>query len=259
MRVSSSESKEKSSNETVLIGNDLIRSFEELRWLCNFPQNCVGLISGTIALFVLLGPSCLVGILVMAVLLCINWRIAKCSENITKQELKATDRRMGVLKEVVGNIEQVKFGAWEESYLNLIENKRFQETDYIFSARRYQIVNMTLGRCCPIFAGCATFFFMGLKYGDTLTAAQVFASLAAYNSLRMPLITLPMNLIQMFTMKVTSQRLGNYLDSPEQCRTNTADSSSEYIVQIKNAQVGWGRCELGIEEEKSHPYLHQTI
>ena len=250
MRISSSsgpalkgDKNASSTNESAIIGNDLIRGFSEVKWMCNLPQNVVGFVAGITALALLLGWNCLVGILVMAIVLLINWQVAKCSEKITKQELTATDARIVSLKEVIGGIEQVKFGAWEEPYLNLLEKKRLLETHYILKARRYQIVNMALGRCCPILAGCATFVYMGLTQGDSLTASQVFASLAAYNSLRMPLITLPMNLIQMFTLRVTAQRLASYLDSPEQHRTNTANSGSNAIVQIKDATIGWGKCD----------------
>ena len=82
------------------------------------------MIAGIVALFILLGWNCLVGIGVMAIVLTCNLQIAKCSERVTKKELEATDSRMSTMKEVIDGIQQVKLGAWEENYLSLLSAKR---------------------------------------------------------------------------------------------------------------------------------------
>ena len=228
-----------SNNESAIIGNDVIRGFEEVKWTCAIFQNFVGLAAGLVALAILLGWNCLIGIGVMIIVLSANWQIAKCSEQVTKKELEATDSRMSTMKEVIDGIQQVKFGAWEENYLSLLGSKRNYEIGFTLKARLYQILNMTLGRGCPIIAGCMTFVYMGLQ-NVPLHPAQVFASLAAYNSLRMPLIVIPMNLIQLFTLNLTAGRISTYLNLPEQHHTNILSSKSNNIITIENATCGWG-------------------
>jgi ATP-binding cassette, subfamily C (CFTR/MRP), member 1 len=228
-----------SNNESSIIGNDIIRGFEELKWTCGIVQHSVGLIAGVVALFFLLGWNCLIGIAVMILVLSLNLQIAKCSEKVTKKELEATDSRMSTMKEVIDGIQQVKFGGLEENYLSLLSSKRAHEIGFTLKARLFQICNVTLGRGCPIIAGCMTFVFMGLQ-NVPLHPASVFASLAAYNSLRMALIVIPMNLIQVFTLNITAGRISTYLNLPEQQHTNILDKNSDNIVQIENATVGWG-------------------
>ena len=48
-----------SNNESAIIGNDIIRGFEEIKWTCGIVQHSVGLISGVVALFFLLGWTAL--------------------------------------------------------------------------------------------------------------------------------------------------------------------------------------------------------
>ena len=85
-----------------------------------------------------------------------------------------------------------------------------------------------------------TFVFMGLQ-NIPLHPAQVFASLAAYNSMRMPLIVLPMNFIQLFTLNLTAGRISTYLNLPETKHVNTLASDSEHILIVERATVGWGQ------------------
>ena len=169
-----------SNNESAIIGNDVIRGFEDVKWTCAIFQN-FGLAAGLVALAILLGWNCLIGIGVMIIVLSANWQIAKCSEQVTKKELEATDSRMSTMKEVIDGIQQVKFGAWEENYLSLLGSKRNYEIGFTLKARLYQILNMTLGRGCPIIAGCMTFVYMGLQNVPLRPGIY----LAAYNSLRM--------------------------------------------------------------------------
>ena len=157
------KSKASFNNESAIIGNDIIRGFEEVKWTCAIVQNSVGMIAGIVALFILLGWNCLVGIGVMAIVLTCNLQIAKCSERVTKKELEATDSRMSTMKEVIDGIQQVKLGAWEENYLSSLSAKRAHEIGFTLRARLFQICNVGMGRGCPILAGCMTFVFMGLQ------------------------------------------------------------------------------------------------
>ena len=52
------KSKKSFNNESAIIGNDIIRGFEEVKWTCAIVQNSVGMIAGIVALFILLGWNC---------------------------------------------------------------------------------------------------------------------------------------------------------------------------------------------------------
>jgi ABC-type multidrug transport system fused ATPase/permease subunit len=229
-----------SSNESAIIGNDLIMGYEQFRWNCLFPQNLVGLIAGLIGLVILLGFPCVLGVSVMVTVLMANWFIAKCSKAAHDIQLQHSDARLHSMKEVLNGIQQVKYNAWEEPYLNVLEKTRMRETKYILRTRLLHIVNMTLGRASPIFAGCATFCYMALM-GYPMSAPQVFASLAAYNSLRMPLIMLPNNFIEFLKLGLTFERLSSYMNQEELVRRNFLPEDGEHIAHMQDATVGWGR------------------
>eukprot|EP00948_MAST-09A_sp_MAST-9A-sp1_P003381 g3381.t1 len=231
-----------STNESTLIGTDLITGFELFKWACLLPQNVFGLIAGLIALALLLGVPCLVGICLMLIILACNYRFAQWTALQNKSELAKTDDRISTMKEILTGIQQVKYGAFEEEYFDLVEEHRYEETGHMLKARLYQIVSMTMGRGSPILAGCATFVFMSLT-GYPLEASSVFASLAAYNSLRMPLIMLPQNIIQFFNLFITSQRMSSFLNLDEQKNVNSIKDDQPGIINVTNATIGWGKPE----------------
>ena len=73
--------------------------------------------------------------------------------------------------------------------------------------------------------------------------ADIFAAIAAYNSLRMPLISIPMNLAQFGSLSVTAERISSYLLMEEhKPRTKAGDDAevSDLIIDVKDADFVWG-------------------
>ena len=57
----------------------------------------------------------------------------------------------------------------------------------------FMIANMALGRSSPIVASCLTFVYM-TSTGANLTVANVLAALTCFQSLRLPLIMIPLQI-----------------------------------------------------------------
>jgi hypothetical protein len=71
-----------SAEETSLIGNDVIRSFENLKFLSNYPMCFSGVTGGVIVLLWLIGWSGLVGVVVMFLIMYVNLIIAEKSKRL---------------------------------------------------------------------------------------------------------------------------------------------------------------------------------
>ena len=97
-----------------------------------------------------------------------------------------------------------RYMCWEVPYLTAIKAKRAEEIRQLLKYRLVTVVSLNIGRISPVVAACSTFTAMGMS-GEELNAAKVFAALAAYNALRMPLISVPLNLAQLFTIQVTTE------------------------------------------------------
>ena len=113
------------SNEANLIGNDVLQTFENLRWTSQMPSCIVGLLSGIIVLINILGAApALCGLSVMFLCLCVTLISGYSATLFSAKDLKAGDARLSVMREIIDSITPVKFMCWEEQYLNMITRKR---------------------------------------------------------------------------------------------------------------------------------------
>jgi hypothetical protein len=229
---------ENSVNESALLGNDLLQQLEMLKWSCHFPSCLVGLLSGTGTLIYLLGlQTSAVGLITMVATLCLNRWTAHLGSKVTKKDLQAADARISVMREVIHNILPVKFLGWEQPYLDALGEKRAAELRHVLRYRLLLVVSITMGRVSPVLAAAATFTFMGIQ-GRTLDAAVIFSALAAFNALRMPLITLPLNLMQFLSLRVSVRRIQRYLLSPDRT-TIAAPEAPGAAIEISGADLCW--------------------
>ena len=292
LRVSGVSTQAFSSNESAIIGNDLIRGLEDWKWACGLPMNVMGFIAGVITLFALIGFSALIGLSTMAVCLAVNKYLSEISKGIARHDLQAGDERsvfvahvtslglgfeiesgsergliqylcphsliarsthpldhnpsssirLSALKEVSTGIGAIKFMAWEESYIDLLAKKREEECTWLFRYRAVLVGSISIGRASPLLAACATFTYMALA-GLPMHPADIFAAIAAYNSLRMPLITIPMNLSQFASLSVTAERISGYLLMEEhkpRAKAGEDAATAGLVIDIKDADFVWG-------------------
>ncbi len=202
------------SSEVALVGKDILETCGAINWVSNFPQCIVGIVAGSITLVYLLGIPSLIGMATMLFTLSLNRLFAALGGRYAALDLQAGDARLGVMREIVESIVPLKFLCWEDSYLNLIDAKREEECKYLLKYRALVVASITIGRVAPVLASCATFTFMGLM-GYELSPNIIFGALAAFNAMRMPLITIPLNVIQLAVMNVSLRRLQGFFCLPE--------------------------------------------
>eukprot|EP00941_MAST-03F_sp_MAST-3F-sp1_P003806 g3806.t1 len=245
------EEKEEHANEATLIGNDLLQNLDMLKWMSYFPLCVTGLISGSVTLLLLLGLPAVIGLATMAVTLFFNRLCSSLGRAVTKRDLEAADARLNVLKEILHNIAPVKFLGWEAPYLETLSDKRAKELKEILKYRMLLVVSITSGRVSPVLASCATFTFMGMR-GYALNAAVIFSALAAFNALRMPLITLPLNLTQFAALSVSLRRIESYLNKEER-ELLMQPNDTDVLLEFKNAKISWPK------EEKRFGEISENV
>ena len=225
-------------SEVALVAKDSLDTVAQFNWIANFPQCVVGIIAGTGTLIFLLGTPSIIGMLTMVLSLSLNRVFAQCGGRMAASEMAAGDARLTVMREIVESIVPLKYLTWEEQYLKLIDEKRDIECKWLYRIRLLTVTSVTIGRVSPVLAACATFTFMGLN-GYPLTPNIIFASLATFNALRMPLITIPLNLIQLKTIAVSFNRITGFLclDEHEKCSTPL---DQNVAVCFDNASCAWG-------------------
>jgi len=154
-------------------------------------MSLTGMCGALAVLLYLIGVSAFVGCAMILVVLSVQFGLSYITQAAEKLNLKKADARLGTLKEVVSGIKPAKFLSYEEEYLRVIGETREKEVAHTRNFTMWQRCMLALGRGTPILAACAAFSYHGLA-GHVMSAGDIFASLAAFQALRMPLINIPL-------------------------------------------------------------------
>ncbi|XP_020713183.1 multidrug resistance-associated protein 1 isoform X11 [Ceratitis capitata] len=167
-------------------------------------------------LWLQLGPSVLAGLAVMIILIPINGVIANRIKVYQIRQMKYKDERVKLMNEVLGGIKVLKLYAWEPSFENQVLQIREKEIATLKASAYLNAGTSFLWSCAPFLVSLVTFASYVLSSNDNqLTVSKVFVSLALFDTMKLPLATLPMLAIDIAETQVSVKRINKFLNSEE--------------------------------------------
>ncbi|KAE8310119.1 P-loop containing nucleoside triphosphate hydrolase protein [Aspergillus transmontanensis] len=223
---------------TTLMAVDLGRlekGCASLHILCATP---IALIIALVTLLVNIGYSALAGYAFLVAITCLL-TFAVRSIIVRRRAINTiTDKRVSLTQEILQNVRFIKFFAWENSFLQRLRRTRKLEIDSLrrFLATRHSItVSFT---SMANFASLLSFMTYVLS-GHTLSSDRIFASLAVFNAIRLPLSMMNV-VVTSTTDAVTSlNRLQEFLLAEEREDFITWDRNMENAFEFKKASFTW--------------------
>jgi ABC-type multidrug transport system fused ATPase/permease subunit len=196
-------------------------------------------------LYRILGYSSIAGIGMMMLLLPINMYVAKQFAVIQKLILAATDARIHTTNEVLTNIRIIKYFAWEQRFIGLVNEKRYTELKHL--RRRYILwsVAATIWSGSPVFITFLSFYVYTNVENKPLIPSIAFTALSLFQILRIPLDQLADMVAHVQESKVSVDRIEEYLSEPEtdkyrQIISTKKDQDGESIIGFEQASFSWG-------------------
>lgn len=154
-----------------------------------------------------------------------------------------TDKRVSLTQEILQSVRFVKYFGWETAFLERLTEIRSREiySIQLLLATRNALnsVSMTL----PIFASMLSFITYRLSNHD-LAPAEVFSSLALFNSLRIPLNFLPLVLGRVVDAMSSVDRLERFLLEEEHEEDIVLQPEGENAIEMNNASFTWERTKV---------------
>jgi ABC-type multidrug transport system fused ATPase/permease subunit len=147
----------------------------------------------TIAMVLLyqeLGVASLLGALLLVLMFPLQTVIISRMQKLSKEGLQRTDKRIGLMNEILAAMDTVKCYAWESSFQSRVENVRNDELSWFRKASLLGACNSFILNSIPVFVTVISFGVFTLLGGD-LTPARAFTSLSLFAVLRFPLFMLP--------------------------------------------------------------------
>ncbi|KAF2637665.1 ATP-dependent bile acid permease-like protein [Massarina eburnea CBS 473.64] len=200
-------------------------------------------------LYGILGYSSIAGIGMMIFLLPINLWVSKQFAKIQKLILAATDARIHSTNEVLSNIRIIKFFAWEQRFIGIVNDKRYTELKLL--RRRYVLwaIAATIWSGSPILITFLSFFvYTNVEHKD-LIPSVAFTALSLFQILRIPLDQLADMVAHVQESKVSVDRIEEYLNEPEtdkyaQLVTHKKDEDGQPLIGFEAGTFSWGGKDL---------------
>ncbi|XP_072374298.1 ATP-binding cassette sub-family C member 12-like isoform X2 [Scyliorhinus torazame] len=196
------------------------------------------LISCTIYSYIILGPTALLGIVAIILLIPVQMLMAQLTTAFRRKAIGQTDTRVRLMSEVLTHIKLIKMYAWEKSFARSISDVRKDEQKILEKAGYVQSVNNSITPVVPTLATVLAFMVhTQLRYD--LTASTAFTVIAIFNAMKFALGILPFSVKAFAEAKVSLQRLKKILvmKDPVVYVKNLQDSP--YAVLMENASLSW--------------------
>lgn len=205
----------------------------------------VQVVVAILLLYQTMGYSSIIGIGMMIFLLPINMYIAKQFSKAQKQILAATDARIHTTNEVLSNIRIIKFFAWEQRFMALVEEKRTAELRHLRCRYMVWAIAATLWSGTPILITFLSFFFYTKVERKDLIPSIAFTALSLFQLLRIPLDQIADMVAHVQESKVSVDRVEEFLNEPEtdkyrQLNHQEVDEDGNPRVGFENATFSWG-------------------
>lgn len=197
------------------------------------------IIVALVLLYQLLGIAALIGALLLVLMFPIQTFVISKMQKLTKEGLQRTDKRIGLMNEVLAAMDTVKSYAWENSFQSKVQDVRNEELSWYRKAQLLGALNSFILNSIPVVVIVISFGVFSLLGGD-LTPARAFTSLSLFAVLRFPLFMLPNIITQVVNANVSLKRLEELLLAEERILLpNPPLEPGLPAISIKNGCFSW--------------------
>ncbi|KAK4688623.1 hypothetical protein P7C73_g1481, partial [Tremellales sp. Uapishka_1] len=206
----------------------------------------IEIVVASVFLYNILGWSAFAGVVVLIVATPLNSFVSKRSISITKDLLKARDKRITVMNELIGAIQFIKFFAWTKQWKGRAIDARRLEMKELVRSFINGVWFSLLWAFAPILVTLVSFFCFIVIEKRELTVSVAFTSISLFSMLRMPLNVIPTFIVILLNAHVSVKRIEDFLNEEEVpdwvCslkRPIEALSSAPAKIGFENATFKW--------------------
>lgn len=160
---------------------------------------------------------------------------------------KITDQRVSLTQEIIQSVRFVKFFGWEEAFMERLGQYRNKEIHSIQVLLAIRNAINAIGVALPIFASMLSFISFSLT-NPTMRPAEIFSSLALFNTLRVPLNIIPLVLGQTIDAWSSMGRIEKFLLAEDESEAFEHKDEMPNALEMHDANFTW---EQGAAQEEA--------
>ncbi|XP_057971356.1 ABC transporter C family member 2 [Malania oleifera] len=192
-----------------------------------------------VLLYQQLGVASLIGSLILVLMFPMQTIIITRMQKYSKEGLQRTDKRIGLMNEILAAMDAVKCYAWENSFESKVKSVRNDELSWFRKASLLGSFNGFILNSIPVVVTVISFGMFTLLGGD-LTPARAFTSLSLFAVLRFPLFMLPNIITQAVNANVSLKRLEELFLAEERVLLRNPPLEQRLpAISVKDGYFSW--------------------
>ncbi|KAF9165068.1 hypothetical protein DFQ26_000661 [Actinomortierella ambigua] len=169
--------------------------------------------------FVEIKVAAVPALIILILLFPVQYFLSLIAARLTAQTTSLTAARIHIMSELLTAIKLIKFYAWESYFRDRVTRVRAKEMAKLRQGMMIKVTSFALVFAAPVITtlACITVYELMDQRGvrGTVEASVVFTILALFNTLRYPLIMLPIAVKTTLGALLSFERLDGYLAQPE--------------------------------------------
>ncbi|KAL2915615.1 hypothetical protein HK105_204800 [Polyrhizophydium stewartii] len=186
-----------------------------------------------------LGWPALVGAVITIAMGPVQKVLFRVLSKIREEVAPTTDMRVRLTQEGLQGIRVLKFFTWEKPFLQKIEDLRKKEVRLNLKRSIAIAFVSTMAFSLPSIAAAISFIIYSLTAEGGFDPARIFASLAWFNQLPMPLAFLPQVFSSYADVSIAIKRIQELLLAPEVEAPATIATNAPNAVEIVDGEFNW--------------------
>ncbi|XP_057310596.1 ATP-binding cassette sub-family C member 4-like [Hydractinia symbiolongicarpus] len=198
-----------------LISSDVHKVQEGFRFANYLWISPLQIIAAVVILWKEIGPSCLAGIGVFVITIPIQTWFGKFFAYMRSKTVAKTDQRVNIMNEVITSMQVIKMYAWEDSFAEMVNKVRRDESNRIMKTAIARSINASMFSVSPYLVSLATLALFHIS-GREISLAVVFLVLTMFFTIRWGVVLYFPLAIQMMTESyVSCRRIQAFLSEKE--------------------------------------------
>jgi len=191
-----------------------------------------------VVLFSQVGISAVIGIILTAVVVPLLYLVGLKVAELRRRQVIESGERVTVIHEILNAIKLVKFYSWEKPFGSNIHEIRKKEIELLQKAALYKTLHLMMVFAIPVVVLLGIFSVYTLWQNKFLNSSMAFTCLSLLNTLRFPLVVLPVALKSFGDAMGAVKRIETFLLQNE-VRRSPLNTSIPKGIRCKNVDFGY--------------------
>ena len=188
-----------------------------------------------------LGPSIFVGVALLALSIPLNGVLAGMSRKYQVTQMKAKDKRVKMMNEILSGIKVLKLYGWEPSFIQQVLKIRNEEMKALRKAAWLNAIMSFFWTSVPFLVALLSFTtYVLIDENNILTPQKAFTTITYMRIMKMPMAIFPYIIIGLVQANVSLKRVNKFMNSEElNVKAITHDEDETYPVVIESGTFRW--------------------